>query len=346
MAFNLLDLFTSYIAIDLGTANTLVCVRNEGIVLNEPSVVAYRNDGGRRQVLAVGEAAKAMLGKTPENIQAIRPLRDGVIADFDVAEEMIKVFLRKVQRGRFMLNTVVVVCVPSGATTVEQRIIRESVLRAGARQAHLLPEPMAAALGAGLPVSDATGSMVIDIGGGTTEIAVISLGGIVYSNSIRTAGDRMDEAIANYVRRNHGVLVGEATAERVKKEIGTARAPDGKDVRRTRVRGRDVSTGGPREIELTETQVAEALSECRVNIVEAVQEALENTPPELSADIIDKGVILTGGGAMLRAFDTVLREEIGIMVTMAEDPLRCVAQGTESTLNNLETSRALFTSFP
>ncbi len=342
MFSNPLKLFTSYMAIDLGTANTLVSVKDKGIVLNEPSVVAYRSEAGRRTVLAVGEEAKAMLGRTPENIRTIRPLRDGVIADFDVAEEMIKLFLRKTRRGRYLMNPIVVVCVPSGATNVEQRIIRESVLRAGARQAHLLPEPMAAALGAGLPVTEATGSMIIDIGGGTTEIAVISLGGIVYANSIRTAGDRMDEAIISYVRRHHGMLIGEATAERVKKEIGSAKRNSGPDAKFARVRGRDTSTGGPREIEISDSQVAEALSECLVNIVESTQLALENTPPELSADIIDKGIVLTGGGAMLHDLDALFREKIGIMVTVAEEPLHCVARGTESTLDRIEEFHPFF----
>lgn len=341
--FNIpMSFLTSYVAVDLGTANTLVSVRDKGIVLDEPSVVAYRNDGNGRTVLAVGEDAKAMLGRTPENIRTIRPLRDGVIADFDVAEEMIKLFLRKIRRGRYLVNPVVVVCVPSGATNVEQRIIRESMLRAGARRAYLLPEPMAAALGAGLPVTEATGSMIIDIGGGTTEIAVISLGGIVYASSIRAAGDRMDEAIISYVRRHHGMLIGESTAERVKKEIGGAKIQSDVESRSTRVRGRDTSTGGPKEIEISDVQVADALSEILHNIVESVQQALENTPPELSADIIDKGIILTGGGAMLRHLDIILREKLGIMVTVAEDPLSCVARGTEFTLNNIDHYRAFF----
>lgn len=340
---SLLNLFRSYIAIDLGTANTVVSVRGKGIVLNEPSVVAYRYDSGRRQVLAVGTEAKTMLGRTPENIRAIRPLRDGVIADFDVAEAMIKYFLRKVLQNRFLNSPIVVVCVPTGATSVEQRIIRESVLRAGARQAYLLPEPMAAALGAGLPVGDASGSMIIDIGGGTTEIAVISLGGVVYATSIRTAGDSMDDAISAYVRRNFNLLIGEATAERIKKEIGTVNPSIIGEPKRTKVRGRDIPSGSPREITLEETHLAEALNESVVNILEAVQTALENTPPELSADIISMGAILTGGGAMLHGLDDFMRDNLGILVTLADDPLLCVAKGTEVTLENLNQFRNLFT---
>lgn len=342
MFSNRLNLFTSYVAIDLGTANTLVSLKDKGIVLNEPSVVAYRTEAGRRIMIAVGEEAKAMLGRTPENIQAVRPMRDGVIADFDTAEEMIKYFLRKAQRTRFFSSPIVVICVPSGATNVEQRIIRESVLRAGARQAYLLPEPMAAALGAGLPVAEATGSMVIDIGGGTTEIAVISLGGIVYATSIRTAGDRMDEAIVSYVRRQHGMLIGDATAERIKKEIGTAIPATGSDMRKMPIRGRDLTTGGPRQIEVDESHIAEALAATVDAIKTSVREALENTPPELSADIVDKGIILTGGGAMLRNLDALLREQLGIMVTLADQPLNCVARGTESTLDRIDQYRTLF----
>ena len=339
---SLLNLFRSYIAIDLGTANTVVSVRGKGIVLNEPSVVAYRYDSGRRHVLAVGSEAKTMLGRTPDNIRAIRPLRDGVIADFDVAEAMIKSFLRKVLQNRFLSSPVVVVCVPTGATSVEQRIVRESVLRAGASQAYLLPEPMAAALGAGLPVSDASGSMIIDIGGGTTEIAIISLGGVVYANSIRTAGDSMDEAITAYVRRSFNLLIGEATAERIKKEIGTVNPELGTTPKQAKVRGRDIPSGSPREITLEETHLAEALNESVVNILEAVQLALENTPPELSADIISMGAILTGGGAMLRGLDDFMRENLGILVTLADDPLLCVARGTGVTLENLNEFRTLF----
>ena len=256
---------------------------------------------------------------------------------------MIKAFLRKVLQSRFLNSPVVVVCVPTGATSVEQRIIRESVLRAGARQAHLLPEPMAAALGAGLPVGDASGSMIIDIGGGTTEIAVISLGGVVYATSIRTAGDSMDDAISAYVRRNFNLLIGESTAERIKKEIGTVNPTITSSPKLTKVRGRDIPSGSPREITLEETHLAEALNESVVNILEAVQTALENTPPELSADIISMGAILTGGGAMLHGLDDFMRDNLGILVTLAEDPLLCVAKGTEVTLENLNQFRNLFT---
>jgi len=339
----LLDLFASYIAIDLGTANTLVSVRGKGIVLNEPSIVAYRYESGRRQVLAVGAAAKRMIGRTPENIQTFRPLRDGVIADFDVAEHMIRAFLRKVLKSRYFRGPTVVVCVPSGATNVDKRIIRESILRAGARHAHLLAEPMAAALGVGLPVANPAGSMIIDIGGGTTEIAVISLGGVVYSTSIRVAGDTMDEAIINFVRRNFNLLIGEVTAERIKKEIGTVTTRSNGELRSTKVRGRDLPSGGPGEVDLTEEHLAEALNESVTNIVIAVQTALENTPPELSADIISNGAVLTGGGAMLHGLDDHMRERLGIQVSLAEDPLLSVAKGTELTLENIEKFHGLFT---
>ena len=343
---SIMNIFNSYVAVDLGTANTVISIRDKGIVLNEPSVVAYREVGGRRDAVAVGFEAKSMLGRTPNNIRTIRPLREGVIADFDAAEEMIRIFLQKAQRRHSFRRATVVVCVPSSATNVEQRIIRESMLRAGARRVFLLPEPMAAAIGAGLPVTEASGSMVIDIGGGTTEIAVISLGGIVHSSSIRSAGDRMDELIISYVRRNHGLLIGEATAEQIKIDIGCAVVGPAPDTRRAHLRGRDIATGGPREIELNQAQIAEALSDCLVHIVDSVQETLEQTPPELSADIIDKGVMITGGGAMLSGLDTLLHSEVGIMVSVADDPLTCVVRGTESTLEHIERYRMYFCDLP
>jgi rod shape-determining protein MreB len=324
-------LFSSDMAIDLGTANTLIYVKGKGIVLNEPSVVAYHYKEGRKRVLAVGEEAKLMLGRTPESIQAIRPLRDGVIADFDVAEEMIKHFMRKVHR-RGWSKPKVLVCVPYGATSVERRAIRESVLAAGARKAGLISEPVAAAIGAGMPIADPTGSMVVDVGGGTTEVAVLSLGDVVYARSVRVGGDRMDEAIVSYLRRQHNLLVGEATAEKIKTQIGTARIPDDGRGQRIEVRGRDLLNGVPKEMEINQAQIAEALSETVAVIVEAVMVALEQTPPDLAADIVDRGVMLTGGGALLGDLDLALREQTGLAITVAEDSLNCVALGTGKSL--------------
>jgi rod shape-determining protein MreB len=324
-------LFSSDMAIDLGTANTLVYIKGKGIVLNEPSVVAYHLKDGKKRVLAVGEDAKLMLGRTPESIQAIRPLRDGVIADFDVAEEMIKYFMRKVHR-RGWAKPKVLVCVPHGATSVERRAIRESVMAAGARKAGLISEPIAAAIGAGMPITDPTGNMVVDVGGGTTEVAVLSLGDVVYARSIRVGGDRMDEAIINYLRRQHNLLVGEATAEKIKTEIGTARMPDDGRGQRMEVRGRDLLNGVPKEMEITQAQIAEALSETVQTVVEAVMTALEQTPPDLAADIVDRGVMLTGGGALLGDLDLALREQTGLAITVADDSLICVALGTGKSL--------------
>ena len=290
-------------AIDLGTANTLVYVKGKGIVLNEPSVVAIEEYRGKKQVLAVGNEAKQMLGRTPGNINAIRPLRDGVIADFEIAEEMIKYFIRKVHNRRTFASPMVIVCVPSGSTAVERRAIQESAEAAGARKVWLIEEPMAAAIGADLPVTEPTGSMVVDIGGGTTEVAVLSLGGIVYARSVRVGGDKMDAAIISYIRRNHNLLVGEGSAERIKKEIGSACAPDAGEGRTIEIKGRDLMNGVPKEIIITERQVAESLSEPVSQIVEAVKVALEHTAPELAADIVDKGIVLTGGGALLSNLD-------------------------------------------
>ena len=322
-------------AIDLGTANTLVYVKGKGIVLNEPSVVAIEEYRGKKQVLAVGNDAKQMLGRTPGNIQAIRPLRDGVIADFEIAEEMIKHFIRKVHNRRTFASPLVLVCVPSGSTAVERRAIQESAEAAGARKVWLIEEPMAAAIGANLPVTEPTGSMVVDIGGGTTEVAVLSLGGIVYARSVRVGGDKMDSAIISYIRRNHNLLVGESSSERIKKEIGSACPPESGEGRVIEIKGRDLMNGVPKEIVITERQVAESLSEPVSQIVEAVKVALEHTAPELAADIVDKGIVLTGGGALLANLDQVLRNATGLPVSIAEEPLACVVKGTGRALEDI-----------
>lgn len=321
-------LFSNDLSIDLGTANTLIYVKDKGIVLNEPSVVAIRQDraGGNKSVAAVGHAAKLMLGRTPGNIKAIRPMKDGVIADFHVTEKMLQHFIKQVHENNYLLPSPrVLVCVPYGATQVERRAIRESALGAGARQVVLIDEPMAAAIGAGLPVSEATGSMVIDIGGGTTEVAIISLNGVVYSSSVRIGGDKFDEAIISYVRRNFGSLIGDATAERIKHEIGTAYPGD--EVLEIEVRGRNLAEGVPRSFTLTSNEILEALQEPLMGIVAAVMHALEQSPPELAADISERGMVLTGGGALLRDLDRLLMEETGIPVIVADDPLTCVARG-------------------
>jgi rod shape-determining protein MreB and related proteins len=337
MLTRLLGMMSSDMAIDLGTANTLVYVKGRGIVLNEPSVVAIADTRGKKHVLAVGDEAKMMLGRTPGNIQAIRPLREGVIADFEVAEEMIKHFIRKVHNRRSFASPQVIVCVPSGSTAVERRAIQESAESAGARRVFLIEEPMAAAIGAGLPVTEPTGSMVVDIGGGTTEVAVLSLGGVVYARSVRVGGDKLDEAIISHVRRKHNLLVGEATAERVKKEIGSACTPPGGGEGRTiEVRGRDLAHGVPKEITLSERQIAECLAEPVGAIVEAVKVALEHTAPELAADLADKGIVLTGGGALLSNLDAVLRQATGLPVSVADDPLCCVALGTGRALEQMK----------
>jgi rod shape-determining protein MreB len=327
-------------AIDLGTANTLVYVKGRGIVLNEPSVVALETRNGKKVVKAVGNAAKMMLGRTPGDIEAIRPMRDGVIADFEVAEEMIKHFIRKVHNRRSFVSPQIVVCVPSGSTAVERRAIQESALSAGARRVLLIEEPMAAAIGAGLPVQEPTGSMVVDIGGGTTEVAVLSLGGIVYARSVRVGGDKMDEAIIAYIRRHHNLLIGEASAERIKKEIGSACPPaNGATGRTMEIKGRDLMNGVPKEITIGQRQIADSLAEPVGAIVEAVKVALEATPPELAADIVDKGIMLTGGGALLSGLDQVLREDTGLPVSIADEPLSCVALGTGKALENMKSMR-------
>ncbi len=344
MLSGLLGMFSADMAIDLGTANTLVYVKGRGIVLNEPSVVAIIEKGGKKQVLAVGEEAKMMLGRTPGNIQAIRPMRDGVIADFEVAEEMIKHFIRKVHNRRSFANPQIIVCVPSGATAVERRAIQESALSAGARRVYLIEEPMAAAIGAGLPVTEPTGSMVVDIGGGTTEVAVLSLGGIVYARSVRVGGDKMDEAIIAYIRRHHNLLVGEASAERIKKEVGSAAIPADGDGMTIEIKGRDLMNGVPKEIRIGQRQIAESLAEPVGAIVEAVKVALEATPPELAADIVDKGIVLTGGGALLANLDQVLRDETGLPVSIADDALSCVALGTGKALEHIKTMKHVLSS--
>ena len=344
MLSGLLGIFSADMAIDLGTANTLVYVKGRGIVLNEPSVVAIIEKGGKKQVLAVGEEAKMMLGRTPGNIQAIRPMRDGVIADFEIAEEMIKHFIRKVHNRRSFANPQIIVCVPSGSTAVERRAIQESALSAGARRVYLIEEPMAAAIGAGLPVTEPTGSMVVDIGGGTTEVAVLSLGGIVYARSVRVGGDKMDEAIIAYIRRHHNLLVGEASAERIKKEVGSAAIPPDGDGMTIEIKGRDLMNGVPKEIAIGQRQIAESLAEPVGAIVEAVKVALEATPPELAADIVDKGIVLTGGGALLANLDQVLRDETGLPVSIADDALSCVALGTGKALEHIRTMKHVLSS--
>ncbi len=344
MFSTLFGYFSSDIAIDLGTANTLVYMRGKGIVLNEPSVVALRTSGGRKTVYAVGLEAKMMLGRTPGHMEAIRPMRDGVIADFEVAEEMIKYFIRKVHNRQGFVNPKVIVCVPSGATAVERRAINDSCLNASARRVGLMYEPMAAAIGAGLPIHEPTGSMVVDIGGGTTEVAVLSLSGIVYTRSVRVGGDKMDEAIISYMRRHHNLLIGETTAERIKKEIGTAMTPAEGDGLTLDVKGRDLMLGVPREVRITERQAADAVAEPVQAIVEAVKVALEATPPELAADIADKGIMLTGGGALLRSLDQVISDDTGLPVTVAEDPLSCVALGCGRVLEHPKWMKGLLES--
>ena len=344
MFSRLLGFMSADMAIDLGTANTLVYVKGRGIVLDEPSVVAIADVRGKKHVLAVGEEAKQMLGRTPGNISAIRPLRDGVIADFEVAEEMIKHFIRKVHNRCGFASPMIIVCVPSGSTAVERRAIQESAESAGARRVLLIEEPMAAAIGAGLPVTEPSGSMVVDIGGGTTEVAVISLGGIVYSRSVRVGGDKMDEGIINYIRRNHNLLIGESTAERIKLDIGAASVPDHEDEGPYReVKGRDLMNGVPREVLVSQRQIAESLAEPVGAILDAVKVALENTPPELASDIVDKGIVLTGGGALLYRLDQVLRDETGLPVVVAEEPLQCVALGTGRALEELKRLRNVLT---
>jgi len=329
-------------AIDLGTANTLVVLKGQGVVLNEPSVVAIAENMGKKTVLAVGDEAKTMLGRTPGNISAIRPLRDGVIADFIVTEEMIKHFIKKVHKNKTFANPRILICVPTGSTPVERKAIQDSALAAGARRVQLIEEPIAAAIGAGLPISEATGSMVVDIGGGTTEIAVMSLGGLVYSKSLRIAGDAMDTALVNYMRKEYNLMIGDSTAEKIKKEIGTA-IPSNSNT--YAVKGRDLRSGTPKEVNITEEDTAEALNDILKEMVNGIKDALENTPPELSADLVDMGLTLTGGGALLKNIDKRFSKETGLPVFIADDPLACVAIGTGKALEQEETFSTMLSEY-
>ena len=337
--------FSSDLAIDLGTANTLIYVRGKGIVLDEPSVVAIRQEGGpngKKVIQEVGLAAKQMLGRTPGNITAIRPMKDGVIADFTVTEQMLKHFIKKVHDSRlFKPSPRIIICVPCGSTQVERRAIRESAIGAGASRVYLIEEPMAAAIGADLPVGEATGSMVVDIGGGTTEVGVVALGGLVYKGSVRVGGDKFDEAIINYIRRNYGMLIGETTAEQIKKEIGSAFP--GSEVREKEVKGRNLAEGIPRSFTISSNEILEALTDPLNSIVSSVKSALEQTPPELAADIAEKGMVLTGGGALLRDIDRLLMEETGLPVIIADDPLSCVVRGSGKALEKMERLVGIFT---
>ena len=338
----LLNAFSADIAIDLGTANTLVYIKGEGIVLSEPSVVAISDDRMRRDVFAVGAEAKQMLGRTPIGIRAIRPLRDGVIADFEVAEDMIKYFIKKVNNKKNLIAPLIVICVPSGSTAVERRAIQEAAEVAGARKVYLIEEPVAAAIGAGLQIFEPTGSMIVDIGGGTTEVAVLSLGDIVYSRSVRVAGDKLDDAIISYIRRVHNLLIGESSAENIKKTIGCA-VPDSVENPLTiSIKGRDLMNGVPRELTITDAEIADALSEPVATIIDSVKTALEHTAPELAADIVDKGIVLTGGGALLRNLDYAIRHSTGLPVSIADDPLKCVALGTGRALEDLKKYKHIF----
>ncbi len=332
MVFSFLNRFSKDMGIDLGTANTLVHVKGRGIVLQEPSVVALQKDS--RQILAVGDEAKKMIGRTPGNIIAIRPLKDGVIADFEVTQTMLKHFINRANKNKSIIKPRVVVCVPSGVTEVEKRAVTDATLQAGAREAYLLEEPMAAAIGSGLPVDEPTGSMVVDIGGGTTEVAVISLGGIVTSRSIRIGGDEMDEAIIQHIRKNYNLMIGERTAEEVKIQIGSAYPLESEE--ETEIRGRDLVTGLPKTIPITSTEIFKALSEPVSAIIEAIKITLEKTPPELSSDVMDRGIMLTGGGALLRRFDKLVSEETGMPVHLADEPLLCVVKGAGAALDSIE----------
>jgi rod shape-determining protein MreB len=336
--------FSNDLAIDLGTSNTLIYMRGKGIVLDEPSVVSIRQEGGpngKKTILAVGKEAKQMLGKVPGNIEAIRPMKDGVIADFNITQQMIKQFIRMVHAPRvFAPSPRIIICVPCGSTQVERRAIKEAAHSAGASQVYLIEEPMAAATGAGLPVSEATGSIVVDIGGGTTEVGVISLGGIVYKGSVRVGGDKFDEAIVNYIRRNYGMLIGEQTAEAIKKEIGSAFP--GSEVKEMEVKGRNMSEGIPRSFTVSSNEILEALTDPLNQIVSAVKIALEHTPPELGADIAERGIMLAGGGALLRDLDRLLAEETGLPVFVAESPLTCVVRGSGMALEHMDKFGSVF----
>lgn len=334
-----LGLFSNDLAIDLGTANTLVFMRGKGIVVSEPSVVAVQTGAaGQRRVLAVGKDAKEMLGRTPGSIVAIRPMKDGVIADFDYAEEMLRYFIRKVHNRKNLVRPRIVICVPSGITQVEKRAVRESAESAGAREVYLIEEPMAAAIGAGLPITEASGNLIVDIGGGTTEVAVISLAGIVHAQSVRVGGDKLDEAIVQYVKRKYNLLIGERTAEQVKIGIGNVYST-GEDTQTMEVKGRDLVSGIPKTLEVNSDEIREAMSEPISTIIEAVRISLERTPPELAADIVDKGIVLAGGGAYLKNLDLLLREETGLPVLIAEDALSCVVLGSGAVLDQLDLLR-------
>jgi rod shape-determining protein MreB len=331
-----LGLFSKDLAIDLGTANTLVYIKGKGIVCNEPSVVVYKKDDKR--ILAVGAEAKRMLGKTPQNVVAIRPVKDGVIADFDATGEMLKYFIKKVHDRKGFIAPRIIIGVPSGITQVEQRAVRDAAQSSGAREVYLIEEPMAAAIGVGLPVSEPAGNIIVDIGGGTTDVAVISLGGIVYSKAVRVAGDKMDEAIIAYLKRKYNILIGERSAEQIKIEIGSAYKIDSQN-RTMEIKGRDLLSGVPRSVIISEDEVREALKEPVSIIVETVKSTLENTPPELAADIVDRGVVLAGGGALLRGLDRLLAEETGVPVVVADDPLTAVVRGAGKMLEDLDLLR-------
>ncbi len=339
---NIKKIWSQDMAIDLGTANTLVVLKGQGVVLNEPSVVAVVDNKGKKSVLAVGDEAKTMLGRTPGNIQAIRPLRDGVIADFIVTEEMIKHFIKKVHKRSTFANPRILICVPTGSTPVERKAIQDSALAAGARRVQLIEEPIAAAIGAGLPISEATGSMVVDIGGGTTEIAVMSLGGVVYSNSLRVAGDAMDNALQNFMRREYNLMIGDSSSEKIKKEIGTAMPTNNN---KHPVKGRDIRSGTPKEVYITEEDTSEALNPIIKEMVNGMKDALENTPPELSADLVDMGLTLTGGGALLKNIDKRFSKETGLPVHIADDPLACVAIGTGKALDQEATFTSMLSEY-
>ncbi len=335
-----LGLFSNDLAIDLGTANTLVFVKGKGIIAFEPSVVAVQRDArGVRKVLAVGKEAKEMLGRTPGTIEAIRPMREGVIADFEVTEAMLRYFIRKAHNRKTLIRPRIIICVPFGITEVEKRAVRESAASAGAREVFLIEQPMAAAIGAGLPITEPSGNMIVDIGGGTTQVAVISLAGIVYSKSVRTAGDKLDESIVNYLKRKYNLLIGERTAEQIKINIGTA-YPE-KEVRTMEVKGRDLVAGVPKTFEINSEEVREAIQEPMNVIVETVKTALERTPPELASDIVDRGIVLAGGGACIRNIDILLREETSLPVMVAEDPQTCVVLGTGMALDQLDTLKGI-----
>lgn len=327
-----LNMFSNDLAIDLGTANTLIYVKGRGIVCSEPSVVAINND--TKEILAVGSEAKSMLGRTPANIVAIRPMKDGVISNFEVTEKMLRYFITKVNNKRSFVRPRIIVAVPSGVTQVEKRAVKDSAIQAGAREVYIVEEPMAAAIGSGLPIQEPSGNMIVDIGGGTTEVAVISLSGIVYANSVRVGGDEMDEAIVNYIKRNYNLLIGTSTAEKIKMEIGSAYRLE--DEMSIEIKGRDLLNGIPKTVEITDAEIREALNDAVSKIVDAVKSALEKTPPELSADIVDRGIVLSGGGALLKGLDKKLAEETGLPIIVADDPLKAVACGAGKVLDELD----------